>query len=120
MVSKEIFRDNTILNHLNKDLINATDDYYHGNPEWSDRSRSDILLIPKYLGGGLPHIIIEVQQQVDIMFMRRAISYALQGYKRYQVDPIALIFCVEKLAADVKEMTTTSRIKGAYSFPCQP
>lgn len=49
--------------------------------------------------------------------MKRAIEYALQAYKRYQVEPIILIICINNLSSDIESLTKPSNILGCRSYP---
>ncbi|KAI8642325.1 hypothetical protein BD408DRAFT_416623 [Parasitella parasitica] len=52
--------------------------------------------------------------------MKRAVNYCLQAFKRYKVDPIILIVCVNTLHSYVVQRTMASRFPGGYAFPSEP
>ncbi|KAI9260505.1 hypothetical protein BDA99DRAFT_423365, partial [Phascolomyces articulosus] len=87
--------------------------YIIGNNEWSNGSRSDVVLEPKSLTLSLPPIIIEIQHSVDTSFMKRAIDYFLQAFDRYKNDPILLVICPNRVSSNVLENKPL-----VYSFPC--
>jgi hypothetical protein len=78
-----------------------------------------MVLEPKSSHLGLPPIIVEIQQTVDKAFMKRAIGYCLQSFKKCNIDPIILIICVNTLDSYVASRTVTSRISDGYGFPCE-
>ncbi|KAG1294649.1 hypothetical protein G6F66_005022 [Rhizopus arrhizus] len=119
-MSKAIIQDPTVVNYIIKTLTNTENDYFVGNCEWSDRTRSDVVLEPKSSDLGLPPIIVEIQQTVDKAFMKRSIGYCLQAFKKYNIDPIILIICVNNPDSYIASRTVTSRISGRYDFPCEP
>lgn len=74
------------------------------NSDWTNGTRSDILYTPRLaLATSLPPILIEVQKRVDQKFMARLCSYSLNVFFHYKVHPIVIVFCVEKVAGDVKD-----------------
>ncbi|GAA5817926.1 hypothetical protein MFLAVUS_011505, partial [Mucor flavus] len=83
-MAKGVARDSSVIKIITSALINSTDDYIVADSEWSNGCRSDLVLEPKSLSIDLSPIIIEFQQSVNNIFMKRAIEYALQAYKRYQ------------------------------------
>ncbi|KAI7907605.1 uncharacterized protein BX663DRAFT_491428 [Cokeromyces recurvatus] len=119
-MSKAIIQDPTVINYITKTLTNTENDYHVGCSEWSDSTRSDVVLEPKSFDLGLPPIIIEIQQMVDKAFMKRAVGYCLQASKRYNVDPIILIICVNSLDSYVASRIVASDVYGGYDFLCDP
>ncbi|KAL9536564.1 hypothetical protein MBANPS3_012560, partial [Mucor bainieri] len=119
-MSKAIIQDPTVINYITTTLANTQDDYYVGNCEWSDGTRSDVVLEPKSSVLNLPPIIVEIQYTVNQLFMKRAVNYCLQAFKRYKVDPIILIVCVNTLHSYVIQRTMASRFPGGYAFPSEP
>jgi hypothetical protein len=95
LMAKEILRDPKVINSITESLVNSTDDYFIGNCEWADGTRSDMVIEPKFACSNLPPIIIEVQHTINKAFMKRTVNYCLQASTRYQNDPIILIICVD-------------------------
>ncbi|KAI8381038.1 uncharacterized protein BYT42DRAFT_494984 [Radiomyces spectabilis] len=102
--------------HLN----NTENEYTVGSSEWSDGSRSDLVLGPRGPTKQLPPIIIEVEQSVDKDFIKRVNHYCLQAYNKYKCDPLVLIICVDKLSTYVMETKTPSSVTDCHSFPSNP
>ncbi|KAI8368619.1 hypothetical protein EDC96DRAFT_504996 [Choanephora cucurbitarum] len=95
-------------------MANTQNDYHVGNSKWSDETRSDVVLEPKSSVLNLPPIIVETQHTVNQLFMKRAVNYCLQAFKRYKVDPIILIVCVNTLHSYVVQSTMASRFPDGY------
>ncbi|CAO3614987.1 unnamed protein product [Cunninghamella blakesleeana] len=94
-MAKSVTRNPSVVKIISSALIdNNHNDYIVGESEWPNGCRSDLVLEPKALLG-LPPIIIEFQQSVNKVFLKRVIQYSLQAYNRYQVDPIVLIVCLK-------------------------
>lgn len=96
-MSKAIIQDPTVVNYITKTLTNTENDCFVGNSEWNNGTHSDVVLEPKSSDLGLSPIIVEIQQKVDKAFMKRVIGYCLQAFKKYNIDPIILIICVDTL-----------------------
>lgn len=62
-------------------------------------------------------IIVEFQHAINQMFLKRIVNYCLQSFKRYKVNPVILIACVDTLHTDAAQHTTASRFPGGYAFP---
>lgn len=119
LISKRIIQDPKIVNYITEALTGTTDGYFVGNCEWRNRTRSDVVLEPKS-SVDLRPIIIEVQSNVNNEFLKRAVGYCLQASSRFDVDPIMLIICVEKLNQEIKDDVVDSRLPGIYSYFCKP
>lgn len=52
-MSKAIIQGLSVLNYITKSLTNTENDYFIGNSEWSDGTRSDVVLEPKSSDIGL-------------------------------------------------------------------
>ncbi|KAI8645442.1 hypothetical protein BD408DRAFT_411910 [Parasitella parasitica] len=65
-------------------------------------------------------IIVEIQQIVNQLFIKRSFNCCLQAFGRYNVDPIILFVCVDILHNDIVQRTTASRFPGSYVFPFYP
>jgi hypothetical protein len=78
---------------------------------------ADLVLEPRSMSVDLPPITIEFQQSVNSIFIKRAIEYSLQAYKRYQVDSIILIICMNNLSSDAESLTKPTNILGCPSYP---
>ncbi|KAI9352337.1 hypothetical protein BD770DRAFT_325930 [Pilaira anomala] len=79
-MSKRIVRDAKVLNYTTEAITRSTeDDYFVGNCEWKDGTRSDVFLEPKSSSIDLPPIIVEIQYYVNKRFIRRAAGYCLQA-----------------------------------------
>ena len=118
LMVKGVTRNSSVIKIITTALVNETDDYNIADSEWSNGCRSDLVLEPKSPSFGLPPIVIEFQQSVNNIFMKRAIQYSLQAYQRYQVDPIILIICMNSLSSDIESLTKPSHILGCRSYPC--
>ncbi|KAI7893182.1 uncharacterized protein EV154DRAFT_502762 [Mucor mucedo] len=116
-MAKSVTRNSSVIKIITSTLISSTDDYVVGDSEWSNGCRSDLVLEPKSLSTNLPPIIIEFQQSVNNIFIKHAIEYALQAFKRYQVEPIILIICMNNLSSDVESLTKSSNILGCRTYP---
>ncbi|KAJ8656906.1 hypothetical protein O0I10_007503 [Lichtheimia ornata] len=117
-MAKRVISNPAVFNIITRYILNCNNDYDVGNCEWSDGSRSDIVLVPKATTLDLPPLIIEIQQRVDVKFMKRVIKYALEAYKRYQRDPIILIICVDTVHDDVMTLSQPSDVTGCVDIPC--
>ncbi|KAI7894556.1 uncharacterized protein EV154DRAFT_414891, partial [Mucor mucedo] len=91
-----------------------------GNREWNDGTRSDMVLEPKSGHSNLPPIILEIQHTVNLAFMKRAVTYCIQATNRYDIDPIILIICVDKLYQDIHQHMKPSTLPGVFSYFSQP
>ncbi|KAI9248971.1 hypothetical protein EDC94DRAFT_624541 [Helicostylum pulchrum] len=112
LISKEITRQPLVLNIITKAILNITDEYIPESCEWSNGTRSDVVLVPKSADTG-PTIVIEFQRTVDKRFMERAIAYCLQASKRFGAIPTLLIVCIESVQDSVKE-----RLRKCDDLPC--
>lgn len=92
-ISKEITRDPAVINIITKALLNAEDKYLAESSDWPNGTHSDLVLVPKSIDSGLSPIIIELQQDVNKKFMKRAAGCCLQAYKRFEVKPVLLVIC---------------------------
>ncbi|KAI7846977.1 hypothetical protein BDC45DRAFT_542349 [Circinella umbellata] len=54
------------------------------------------------MDSSLPPIIIEFQQNVNNKFMKQAVGYCIQADKRFEVDPILLVICINSLCIMMK------------------
>lgn len=97
LMSKAIIQNSTVINYITTAFVNCSNDYHVGNIEWCGGTRSDVVLEPKSLELNLPPIIVQIQHTVDQFFMKRVVNYCLKAYKRYKVDPIILIICIDTL-----------------------
>ncbi|KAI8641993.1 hypothetical protein BD408DRAFT_417181 [Parasitella parasitica] len=68
----------------------------------------------------LPPISMEIQHTGNQLFLKRAVNYCLQALKRYKVNPIILIVCVDTLHSDTVQYATASRFPGGYTFSSYP
>ncbi|KAG0170894.1 hypothetical protein DFQ29_009089 [Apophysomyces sp. BC1021] len=96
--------------HLAKhivDMVDCVDEYFVSDSEWADGSRSDLVLKPK---------LIEFQNRIDYTFCKRAISYCLQASKRYQRDPIIIIFGTNIMSLETTQMVEKGRMDGTYTL----
>ncbi|ORX61885.1 hypothetical protein DM01DRAFT_1331359 [Hesseltinella vesiculosa] len=91
-------------------------DYIPAESSWPNGSRSDLVLEPKSSCLGLPPIIVEFQHSVNKVFMKRATEYALQAFKRYDIDPIVFIVCMNTVLAEVEELTQPADILGSFGL----
>lgn len=108
-----------VINLITESLVKTTDDYFIGNCEWKDGTRSDMVLEPKNALSDFPLLIVEIQHTVNKAFMKRAVSYCLQAFARYHKDPIILIICVEKLNQDAIHVKP-SKLSGVFSYFSEP
>jgi hypothetical protein len=65
--------------------------YTAAQTEWADGSRSDVIYASRNKSKSMPLIIIELQYQVDQMFMLRLIKYSSNVYHRFKILPIVLV-----------------------------
>ncbi|KAI9487519.1 MAG: hypothetical protein EXX96DRAFT_553581 [Benjaminiella poitrasii] len=82
LISKIAIKDPMVINIITKALLNVENDYHVGNSEWDNGMRSDVVLQPKSSASNLPPTIIEIQQTIDALFIKRVINYSLQAFKR--------------------------------------
>ncbi|KAI9475869.1 MAG: hypothetical protein EXX96DRAFT_574968 [Benjaminiella poitrasii] len=120
LMSKRIIRDPKAMNLIAESLTGTTDDYFIGNCEWNDGTRSDMVLEPKSAHSDLPPLILEIQHTVNLVSMKRAVSYCLQAFTRYDIEPIILIICVEKMHQDIYKHMKPSTLPGVFSYFSQP
>ncbi|CAO3633147.1 unnamed protein product [Mucor hiemalis] len=119
LMAKEALRDPKVVNLITESLVKTTDDYFVGNCEWKDGTRSDMVLEPKNAHSDLPPLIVDIQHTVNKAFMKRAISYCLQAFTRYHKEPTILIICVEKLNQDNIHVKL-SKLPGVFSYFSEP
>ncbi|CAO3701880.1 unnamed protein product [Rhizopus stolonifer] len=119
-MSKRIVQDAKVLNYITEALISTEDDYFVGNCEWKDGTRSDLVLQPKSSSMDLPPIIVEIQHKVNKKFMRRDVGYCLLANLKFDVEPILLVVCVGTLNEEIKDDTVDSRLPGIHSYFCKP
>lgn len=119
LMAKETLRDPKVVNLITESLVKTTDDYFIGNCDWKDGTRSDMVFEPKNALSALPPLIVEIQHTVNKASMKRAISYCLQAFARYHKDPIILIICVEKLNQDNIHVKL-SKLPGVFSYFSEP
>lgn len=93
-------QDPKVINYITEALTGTKDDYFVGNCEWRNGTRSDIVLEPKS-SVDLPPIIVEIQHTVNNNFLKRAVGYCLQASSRFGVNPVLLIICVGKLNQEI-------------------
>lgn len=60
-MAKEALRDPKVINLITESLVKTTDDYFVGNCEWKDGTRSDMVLEPKNALSDPPPLIVEIQ-----------------------------------------------------------
>ncbi|ORX57046.1 hypothetical protein DM01DRAFT_1240814 [Hesseltinella vesiculosa] len=118
LMAKNITRNQTVINIITSALVKSDQDYIPAESSWPNGSRSDLVLEPKSSCLGLPPIIVEFQHSVNKVFMKRATEYALQAFKRYDIDPIVFIVCMNTVLAEVEELTQPADILGCQSYPC--
>ncbi|KAL7333821.1 hypothetical protein PS15p_202682 [Mucor circinelloides] len=117
-MSKAVIHDSEIINTITNTLLNVQDDYIVGNPEWSNVTRSDVVLETKSSALDLPPIVVEIQNRVDKLFIKRLIDYSLQAFERYELDPTVLIICTNTLSDCVaKAVEEATDFPACYSFP---
>jgi hypothetical protein len=66
----------------------------------------------------LPPIIIEFQQNVDNIFMKRAVGYCIQADKRFEVDSILLVVCINSLCVTMQNNLANCGNLPCYAVPC--
>lgn len=120
LMSKTIIRDPKVINFITESLTGTKDNYSIGNCEWNDGTRSDMVLEPKSAHSNLPPLILDIQHTLNIASMKSAVSCCLQASTRYDVEPIILIICVEKLHQDINKHVKPSTLPGVFSYFCQP
>ncbi|KAI9366379.1 hypothetical protein BD770DRAFT_438527 [Pilaira anomala] len=64
LMAKEALRDPKVINLITESLVKTTDDYFIGNCEWKDGTRSDMVLEPKNAFSDLPPLIVEIQHTI--------------------------------------------------------
>ena len=65
-------------------------------------------------------IILEIQYNDNMRFMRRAVDYCLQAFSSYSVESILLIICVRTVHQEIKDDVADSRFSSIYSYFCKP
>ncbi|RCH86230.1 hypothetical protein CU098_004340 [Rhizopus stolonifer] len=118
-MSKRIINPKAV-NLIAKSLTGTSDDYFIGNCEWNNGTRSDMVLEPKSAHSDLSPLILEIQYTVNLAFMKRAVNYCLQAFTRYDIEPIILIICVEKMDQDIYKHMKPSTLPGVFSYFSQP
>ncbi|KAI7886884.1 uncharacterized protein EV154DRAFT_521070 [Mucor mucedo] len=118
-MAKEALRDPKVINLITESLVKTTDDYFIGNCERKDGTRSDMVLEPKNALSDLPPLIVEIQHTFNKAFMKRAVSYCLQAFAICHKDPIILIICVEELNQDNVHVKL-SKLPGVFSYFSEP
>jgi hypothetical protein len=116
---KVVTRNPKVVNTITKVLNNTQNDYLVAESEWTNGSRSDLVLSPKCEFSDLPPIIVEFQHRVDKDFMKRAITYCIQASDRYGIDPILVVVGINSLSLEILKVVKQSRVEGCYSFPCE-
>ncbi|KAI9494230.1 hypothetical protein BDB00DRAFT_787278 [Zychaea mexicana] len=96
-LSKAILKDQMTIDLITKSLLDTpANTYTTDDTEWPDRTRCDVLYVPKLaVQSSLPPVLIEVQQIVNNDFLRRAFRYAMNIIDKYDMRPVLLIFCVQ-------------------------
>ncbi|KAL0078180.1 hypothetical protein J3Q64DRAFT_1757166 [Phycomyces blakesleeanus] len=112
-IPKELTRDPLVVNIITKALLNIEDRYLPESTDWPNGTHSDVVLVPKSTDSSLAPIIIEFQQVVDKKFMKRAVGYCLQAYKRFEIEPILLVICIKSLS-----ITTRNGLEICDNLPC--
>lgn len=118
LMVKSVSRNSSVVKMITSALVNKDVDYIVADSEWSNGCRSVLVLETKTPSLDLSPIVIEFQHSVNKIFMKRATLYALEAYKRYQVEPIVLIVCMNTLSSDINQLTQPSRVLGCCSYPC--
>ncbi|KAI9365891.1 hypothetical protein BD770DRAFT_406251 [Pilaira anomala] len=85
LMSKQIIQDPKVLNYITEAITRTENDYFIGNCEWKDGTRSDVVLQPKSSSMDLPFIIVKIHHTVNKQFMRRAVGYCLQANLKFDV-----------------------------------
>ncbi|CEG81839.1 hypothetical protein RMATCC62417_15990 [Rhizopus microsporus] len=99
------------------------DTYTNAATEWRNGTRCDVLYLPEIaLRNSLPPILIEVQRNVNEVFMRRLMMYSLNVVTTHARSPlpIVLIFCIDKVTPQALQAKFTSLpdMPWMKSFPC--
>lgn len=119
-MSKRIVQDAKVLSYITKAITSTENDYFVGNCEWKNGTRSDVVLQLKSSSMDLPPIIVEIRHTVNKQFMRRAVGYCLQANSKFDVEPVLLVVCVGRLSEEMKDDTVDSRLPSIYSYFCKP
>ncbi|KAL4211741.1 hypothetical protein AB4K20DRAFT_2012270 [Rhizopus microsporus] len=120
LMAKRILADPKVMNIVIQSLTRTNDDYFIGNCEWNNGTRSDMVLEPKSAHSGLPPLILEIQHTVNLAFMKRAVSNCLQAFTRYDSEPTILIICIEQLQEDIFKHAKPSKLPGVFTYFSQP
>lgn len=115
LMAKRILRDPKVMEFITESLTGTQDDYFIGNCEWSDGTRSYMALGPKP-SVDFPPIIVKIQHTINVAFMKRVVNYCLHAYNRYDSEPVILIVCVEKLHQEVYKNVKQSSLPGVFSY----
>lgn len=99
-ISKEVTKNPVVINIITKAILNVEDEYLLTN--WHNGTHSDVVLVSQSMDSGLPPIITDFQQNVNNNFMKRAVGYCIQADKRFEVDSILLVICINSLRVTIK------------------
>ncbi|KAG2209747.1 hypothetical protein INT47_001895 [Mucor saturninus] len=124
ILSKRILKNQKVIDLIINSLLNIPAGTYGvASSEWLDNTRSDTLYEPRLdIQKSLPPVLIEVQARVDEKFMMRLMQYAINVIERYDLKPVVLIFCVDKissksLSAQFTQNTNNQRYLRSFPSP---
>ena len=124
ILSKRILNNQRVINLITTSLLQLKiDTYSNAATEWRNGTRCDVLYLPEIpLRNSLPPILIEVQQNVNELFMRRLMMYSLNVVSTHVHSPlpIVLIFCINKVTPQslLAKFTPLPDMPWMKSFPC--
>ncbi|CEI91192.1 hypothetical protein RMCBS344292_05490 [Rhizopus microsporus] len=124
ILSRRILNDQHDINLITTSLLQVKiDTYNNAATEWRNGTRCDVLYLPETaLRNSLPPILIEIQRNVNEVFMRRLMMYALNVVVTHARSPlpIVLIFCIDKVTPQALQTKFKSLpdMPWMKSFPC--
>ncbi|KAG0937917.1 hypothetical protein G6F29_008452 [Rhizopus arrhizus] len=124
ILSKRILNNQRVINLITTSLLQLKiDTYSNAATEWRNRTHCDVLYLPEILlRNSFPPILIEVQQNVNELFMRRLMMYSLNVVSTHVHSPlpIVLIFCINKVTpqALLAKFTPLPDMPWMKYFPC--
>ncbi|KAI9271667.1 hypothetical protein BDA99DRAFT_569480 [Phascolomyces articulosus] len=120
-MSKAFVKDARIMNSIVTTVVgaHAHNKYTTMDCEWID-GRGDALFAPMIERADLPPIVVEIQNTVNISFIRRIMNYCWNAQVKFNVKPIAITFCVKTIRSEiVDKFEDTDKEAFMKKLPCE-
>ncbi|KAI9244667.1 hypothetical protein BDA99DRAFT_610062 [Phascolomyces articulosus] len=114
--SKEMLKDEQVMNLVLKSLVgeHAINNYTSiDDGSWIDGKKMDAFFIPKRDIQTLPPVLVQIQDTVDMSFMRQITKYGIHIIDHYEMEPIVLVIGTHIIHSSIVNMISATT-KAAY------